>query len=187
MIRPKASGTQLEWVADQATRVLLQRWLERFGLEGEPLLATDDRDAFQRWLGRRVSAQIGGGYVYLPREKTHLILINLPRIDLAQPKALEIVVAEEALHMRDWIDGDRRRHAKHGYDRIAARVSALTGASLEEVRTCLLPTNRRPFKYEYACPKCGVVIRRRLKGTWSCRRCAPRFDRNCVFRLVREL
>jgi hypothetical protein len=180
-------GLDASAVSDPVTKALLEHWFARLNLNGHATRATDDRALFQRWLGRRMSAQIGGGYVYLPREKTHLILINLPRIDLSKPKALEIVVAEETLHMRDWIDGDRRRHAKHGYDRIALRVAELTGASLDEVRSCLVPTTRRPFKYEYACPKCGAVVRRRLKGVWSCRRCAPKFDRNCVFQLVREI
>jgi predicted SprT family Zn-dependent metalloprotease len=180
-----ASG--LDDIRDPATSTLLQHYIERLGLSGHPLRATDDRATFQRWLGRRVNAQIGGAFVFLTREKTSLILINAVRIDLSKPRSLEIVVAEETLHMRDWLDGDRRRHARHGYDRIAYRVAQLTGASIDEVRSCLLPAERRPFKYEYACPRCGVVIRRRLKGTWSCRRCAPKFDQRCVFRLVREL
>ena len=172
---------------DDRARELLDRYLERFKLTNQPLLATDDRALFQRWLGRRVKARIGGAFAYQPRLKSHLILINLSRIDLTKPKSLEIVAAEEAMHMRDWIDGDRRRHAKHGYDRIAYRVAEATGASIDEVRGCLLPTAPRPFKYEYGCPRCGVVIRRRLKGTWSCGRCAPRFDARCLLQLIREL
>jgi hypothetical protein len=182
-----AAGLDASAVSDIAAKTLLEQYFARLDLNAHSARATDDRAVFQCWLGRRVSAQIGGAYVHLPREKTHLILINLPRINMAQPKALEIVVAEEALHMRDWIDGDHRRHAKHGFDRIAFRVAEMTGATLDEVRTCLLPAERRAFKYEYACPKCGVIIRRRLKGVWSCRRCAPRFDRSCVFQLVREI
>ena len=174
-------------VRDGRTRDLLHHYVERLGLVDLPLRATDDRAIFQQWLGRRVGAQIGGAFVYHPRLKTHLILINLKRIDLSKPKSLEIVVAEEVLHMRDWIDGDRRRHAKHGYDRIAFRVAELAGASIEEVRGCLLQAERRPFKYEYGCPRCGAVIRRRVKGTWSCGRCAPKFDRRCVFQLLREI
>lgn len=184
---PPVSCSATEMVCDPRARELLRRYLEKLGLANEPLRATDDRALFQTWLGRRVSAQIGGAFVHLSRERTSLILVNLPRIDLEKPKSLEIVVAEEALHMRDWIDGDRRRHAKHGHDRIAYRVAELTNATIDEVRGCLLPAIRRSFKYEYACPRCGAVIRRRLRGTWSCRRCSPTFDRRCVFRLVREL
>ncbi len=184
---PLANDIATEWVQDAQCRLLLHDYLDRLALAGLPLRATDDRALFQQWLGRKVSAQIGGAYVYQPRLKTHLIVINPSMIDRSKPKSLEIVVAEETLHMRDWIDGDRRRHAKHGYDRIAYRVAELVGATIEEVRGCLLPTVRRPFKYEYGCPRCGVVIRRRVKGTWSCGRCSPGFDRGCVFQLVREL
>jgi predicted SprT family Zn-dependent metalloprotease len=182
-----AADQATESVRDDQTRALLVRYIDRLGLAECPLKATDDRALFQHWLGRKISAQIGGAYVYHPHLKCHLILINLRRIDLAKPNSLEIVVAEETLHMRDWIDGDRRRHAKHGYDRIAYRVADLTGASIEEVRACLLPAERRPFKYEYGCPRCGAVIKRRVKGTWSCARCSPKFDRRCVFQLLREL
>ena len=59
--------------------------------------------------------------------------------------------------MRDRLDGDLRRHAKHGHDRIAHRVSALTGATLEEIRASLLPPVRRPARYTYECPSCGVA------------------------------
>jgi predicted SprT family Zn-dependent metalloprotease len=185
--RISALDQATETVRDESTRAMLHDYLQRFSLMEFPLKATDDRALFQHWLGRRISAQIGGAYVHHPRLKSHLILINLPRIDLSKPKSLETVVAEETLHMRDWIDGDRRRHAKHGYDRIAFRVSEITGASIGEVRACLLPVERRPFKYEYGCPRCGVVIRRRVKGTWSCARCSPKFDRRCVFQLLREI
>ncbi len=100
---------------------------------------------------------------------------------------MEIVVAEELVHMRDWLDGDRRRHAKHGYDRIAHRVAALTGTSLEEVRTCLVSVHRRPHRYLYACPACGMQVRRRIRGTWACGRCSPVFDPRFRLRLVAEV
>jgi hypothetical protein len=78
--------------------------------------------------------------------------------------------------MRDWIDGDRRGHSHHGYDRIAAKVVELTGATIEEVRSPLLPVTRRPWRYVYGCAACGQRAPRRRKGRWSCPRCAPRFD-----------
>jgi predicted SprT family Zn-dependent metalloprotease len=133
-----------------------------------------------------VRASIGGAYVYLPRAREHAILINLERIDLSQPRALEVVVAEELIHMRDHLDGDRRRHAKHGYDRIARRVAALTGASLQEIRSALLPVKRRRLRYVYACPACEARYERRLRGVWSCGRCAPRFDPAFALRLVED-
>jgi predicted SprT family Zn-dependent metalloprotease len=121
------------------------------------------------------------------REGFHAILINLERIDLSLPRALEVVVAEELVHMRDHLDGDRRRHAKHGYDRIAHRVSELTGASLEEIRSALIPVKRRPYRYVYACPGCGVRVPRKRRGTWSCARCSPKFDQRYVLRIVEDL
>jgi predicted SprT family Zn-dependent metalloprotease len=96
------------------------------------------------------------------------------------------VVAEELIHMRDHLDGDRRRHAHHGHDRIAHRVADLVGVTLDEVRSALLPAARRPFRYLYQCPGCGLAVPRRRRGTWSCRRCSPRFDRRFVLRIVQE-
>ncbi len=156
---------------------LVATYVARLGLPADHLAITCHRKVYRDWLGRRVDASLGGAYTYLRRTQQHAILINLERIDRDQPKALEIVVAEELLHMRDFLDGDHRRHAKHGYDRIADRVAALTGATLTEVRTCLLPVKRRPLRYRYACPACGLAIWRRVRGTWSCRRCAPVFQR----------
>jgi predicted SprT family Zn-dependent metalloprotease len=128
---------------------------------------------------------IGGAYVFHPGRGKHLILINLRRIDLSKPKSLEIVVCEELLHMRHRIDGDRRRHAKHGHDRIAVQVSELTGASMDEVRACVKPVKRRTPKYVYACPKCQMEVHRSRTGVWSCGRCSPTFDRRFELRLIR--
>jgi hypothetical protein len=87
------------------------------------------------------------------------------------------------LHMRDRLDGDLRRHAKHGHDRIAHRVSGLTGATPEEIRASVLPLARRPARYVYGCPTCGVQVPRHRQGRWSCGRCAPRFDPNFLLQL----
>lgn len=168
-------------VSHAETRELLQRYITLLDLPTERLRMTTERDVFEGWLGRRVRSSIGGAYAYAPGRDEHFVLINLPRIDLAQPRALEVVVAEELVHMGDRLDGDARRHAKHGYDRIAHRVSALTGASLEEIRRALLPVRRRPARYLYRCPSCEMTIPRQRKGTWSCGRCAPTFD--CRFLL----
>ncbi|HET8522637.1 MAG TPA: hypothetical protein VFL82_05340 [Thermomicrobiales bacterium] len=174
-------------VQDPEVLRLLDQYLRLLHLPQSQLRITTNRATFQRWLGRRVSASLGGAYIFLPQIGEHAILINLPRIDRAKPKALEIVVAEELIHMRDHLDGDHRRHAKHGYDRIAVRVARLTGATLDEVRSCLIPLERRPFRYLYACPRCGASVRRRRKGTWSCGLCSPRFDSRFVLQLVKEL
>ena len=164
----------------------LARYVDLLELPTDRLRVTTRRAEFELWLGRRVGSALGGAYVFLVRPQEHAILINLARIDRSRPRAVEIVVAEEFVHMRDHLDGDRRRHAKHGYDRIAIRVAELTGASLEEVRTCLLPVRPRPARLLYACPACGRTVARRRRGTWSCGHCAPRFDRRYVLRLVAE-
>lgn len=171
---------------DQETIRLVGRYVERLAIPTDRLRLTTNKKTFETWLGRRVGSGLGGAYAHLPRLDEHAILINLPRIDRARPRAVEIVVAEELLHLRDHLDGDRRRHAKHGHDRIARRVAALVGVTLEEVRGCLLPIERRPVRYLYACPACGWRVPRRVRGTWSCGRCSPRFNPRFVLRLVAE-
>ncbi len=174
----------VSWLVDhEETRALLERYVARLDLPTDRLRVTTERREFERWLGRRVRGAIGGAYAFAPAAGEHLILINLPRIDHTRPRSLEAVVAEELLHMRDRLDGDLRRHAKHGYDRIAHRVSALTGATLEEIRASLVPPQRRPARYLYSCPACGVRVPRQKHGMWSCGRCAPRFDPRFILRL----
>jgi predicted SprT family Zn-dependent metalloprotease len=182
-----AQAYRVQDIEDRETLWLVERYLSHFRLDAEPLRITTNRRAFETLLGRRVGAAIGGAYVYHPRLHSHLVLINLERIDRSKLRSLEIVVAEEMMHMRDWIDGDRRRHAKHGYDRIALRVADLTGASLEDVRTCLIPPKTRPARYVYRCPGCQRTVNRKRTGVWSCGSCAPTFDRRFVLRLERDL
>jgi hypothetical protein len=165
------------WLVDhEETRELVERYVALLGLPTNRLRVTTERCVFERWLGRRLRGSIGGAYSFAPASGEHLILINLPRIDQSRPRSLEVVVAEELVHMRDRLDGDFRRHAKHGHDRIAHRVSALTGATLDEIRASILPPVRRPARYVYGCPSCGVRVPRQRQGRWSCGRCAPRFD-----------
>ena len=171
---------------DRETAELVARYVAKLALPTDRLRVTTDRASYARWLGRRIDARLGGAYCYLPGPDLHAVLINLPRIDRSRPRSLEIVVAEELVHLRDRLDGDLRRHARHGHDRIAHRVAALTGASLEEVRACLLPVARRPLRYLYACPTCHTEVRRRVRGTWSCGRCAPRYDPRYRLRLVAD-
>ena len=165
---------------------LLRHYLTRLALPTDRLRVTTDRAVFTKWLGRRIDASIGGAYAFLKTSGEHAVLINIERIDLSRPKALEVVVAEELVHMRDRLDGDLRRHAKHGHDRIALRVAELTGASLDEVRGALLPPLRRRLRYVYQCPTCGIRVPRRVRGTWSCGRCARRFDPRHVLRLIED-
>jgi predicted SprT family Zn-dependent metalloprotease len=172
---------------DPRVRPLVEAYAERLRLPSAALWVTSDRDVFGGWLGRRVPSAYGGAYVYLRRQGVHAVLINRKRIDLDQPSALEIVVAEELVHMRDHLDGDYRRHARHGHDRIAHRVAQLTGSTVEEVRSALIPVKRRPFRYVYGCPGCDIRVPRKRRGTWSCARCAPRFDSRFVLRIVEVL
>lgn len=171
---------------DLETVCLIRRYAELLALPTDRLKVTTRRDVFAAWLGRRVAASIGGAYAYLARTREHAVLINLDRIDRTRPRSLEVVVAEELLHMRDRLDGDLRRHAKHGYDRIARRVALLTGASLDEIRQAIVSPRRRHLRYVYQCLTCGIRVPRRIKGTWSCGRCSPRYDRRHLLQLVED-
>jgi predicted SprT family Zn-dependent metalloprotease len=183
---PIDQGSSLAMIGPEL-RLHFELYAKRLELSLDQLCVTTTRREFESWLGRKVSASMGGAYVYLTHKRRHAILINSPRLNPANPRAAELVVAEELIHMRDFIDGDRRRHAKHGYDRIADRVATLTGASLEEIRTCTISPKRRPIRYHYSCPACGVGVGRRKRGVWSCSRCSPVFDRRYVLELVREV
>jgi predicted SprT family Zn-dependent metalloprotease len=44
---------------------------------------------------------------------------------------------------------------------------------------------RRPYRYLYACPVCGLEVPRRRTGRWYCRRCAPVHGRAARLRLGR--
>lgn len=166
---------------------LMLHYGETFDLLHHPLKITTSRKVFGRWLGRRIPSAYGGAYVYLSHSSIHAILINLERIDHSREKSLEIVVAEELMHMRDWLDGDRRGHAKHGHDRIALRVSHVTGASIDEVRRALVPVKPRQYRYVYACPNCEHQVPRKRRGKWACRLCYNATGRQYVLQLVAHL
>lgn len=173
------------WHVEHAeTRDFIDQYIRILNLPDDRLRVTTERQEFEAWLGRRVRAAIGGAYAFDFRSGDHLILINLARIDLSRPRSLEVVVAEELMHMRDRLDGDLRRHAKHGYDRIARRVAALTGATPEEIRAATKAPVRRRAKFHYACPGCGASVPRQRRGTWSCGRCSPQFDPRFILQLV---
>lgn len=175
-------------MCDDRIRDLLSKYIALLALPTDDLYVTTDRPTFARWIGRRsIRRSVGGAYCFVRSSRRHAVLIHLDRIDTSRPSAIEVVIAEELLHMRDQLDGDVRRHSHHGYDRIAHRVSELTGVSLPEIRSALLPVQRRAVKYRYACPRCNLRVDRRRKGTWSCGRCAPRFDRRFVLTIVEEL
>ena len=173
-------------LCDPGVLELVHAYVDRLELPSEHLWVTTDRKAYGEWLGRHIPSRYGGAYCFLKRDRTHRVLINIERIDQSQPRAVEIVVAEELVHMRDQLDGDLRRHSHHGHDRIAHRVSQLTGAGLDEIRSALLPVTRRPLRYLYECPGCRRQVGRRRKGTWSCGSCSPTFDRRFVLGLVKD-
>ncbi len=106
-------------VRDEETLCLLHRYLTVLSLPTDRLRVTTRPRTFVGWLGRRISTSLGGAYAYLPHSDEHLVLVNLDRINRSRARAVEIVVAEELIHMRDRLDGDLRRHARHGHDRIA--------------------------------------------------------------------
>lgn len=172
---------------ESGVRHLVKEYVERLALPTDKLRVTTNRKTYSGWLGRRIASSYGGAYCFLRRAGVHAILINLDRIDQTQPRAVEVVVAEELIHMRDRLDGDLRGHAKHGHDRIAYRVADITGASLDEIRSALVPVKRRPYRYIYACPNCGIRVPRKRTGRWSCGRCSPRFDRRFVLEIVERL
>jgi len=166
---------------------LVNRYVEILTLPSDNLQLTTSRKVYGNWLGRTIPSKYGGAYCFLKREKKHAVLINLERIDTTQPRAVEIVVAEELVHMRDHLDGDLRRHSHHGYDRIANKVNLLTGASFEEIRGVLIPVKRRPPHLVYQCPKCAMKVARRRRGTWSCSRCSSTYDPRFLMYLVEEM
>lgn len=175
-------------VCDDRVRDPLVRYISLLSLPVDDLDVTTDRPTFARWIGRRsIRSSIWGAYCFVPATRRHAVLINLDRIDVSRPHGIDVVVAEELLHMRDHIDGDMRRHAHHGHDRIARRVSALTGVALPEIRSALLPVRRRPARYQYGCPRCGLTVYRRRRGTWSCGRCGSGFDRRFILKVVKEI
>lgn len=174
-------------IRDAETLGWVEHYLRVLELPADRLRVTTSRATFEGWLGRRVGGGIGGAYVFLRRQKEHAILINLPRIDRTQPRAVEIVVAEELIHMLDHIAGDRRRHAKHGYDRIAQRVAAVTGATLDEIRSCLIPRQSRPYRYLYACSRCGTQVPRRVRGSWACGPCFRGTRKRYALKIVATL
>jgi hypothetical protein len=68
------------------------------GIEQESGLVTVSKRQFEQWHGRRVGSSVGGAYVFSKRLDRHLILINLPRLNPASPRAIELFVAEELVH-----------------------------------------------------------------------------------------
>ncbi|MEJ7838606.1 MAG: hypothetical protein WKF81_07305 [Thermomicrobiales bacterium] len=163
---------------------LVESYLEKLGLPNEHLAVTSSRVVFSRWLGRSIPFRIGGAYSMHPKTKQNRVFVHLDRLDLAVPFAIEVVVAEELIHMRDHLRGDFRRHSHHGHDRIAWEVERISGFTPEQQRSIFGRRTVRLFQYLYECPKCRMMIPRRRRGTWSCRQCSGRFNRDLILREV---
>lgn len=163
---------------------LVELYLEMLGLPSGNLAVTTSRYVFGQWLRRSIPFRIGGAYSMHPETGQNRVFVHLERLDLTVPFAIEVVVAEELIHMRDYLRGDFRRHSHHGHDRIASEVDRISGFSPEQQRSIFGARNIRLFQYLYECPKCRVMIPRRRRGTWSCRQCSGRFNRDLVLREV---
>ncbi len=169
---------------DPRVVALVQEYVDRLALPSENLSITTNRAVFASWLRRPVPFRIGGAYSMNPTTKAHRVFVHLERLDLTKPFALEVVVAEELIHMRDHLRGDFRRHSHHGFDRIAVEVERITGFTAEQQRSIFKPRPRRMFKHLYQCPRCAVIVPRRRRGIWSCALCSPRFSKRLILREV---
>lgn len=173
------------------------------------LAITQERREFTRWSGKRLNALALGCYCYLPPAVSRrALLAPLPTAELKrtvpghrhlifiepdmQPRAIEVTVAHELIHLADRINGTPRRHRHHGYDSIAADEAAVTGYTLEELRRLLNEESQRrdarrrasrPIRYLYECPRCGKEYprTRRYSQAVSCSSCDKRY--NPLFRL----
>ena len=184
------------------------------------LALTQDRQEFTRWTGKRLNSMALGCYCYLsapprklfsarlahplPTEPLPGLEHSVPQQQLGhrhlifiepglQPRALEVTVAHELIHLADRVNGTPRRHHHHGYDSIAADEAAITGYDLEDLR-CLLHEEsarretqrraRRPLRYLYLCPHCDKQYPRvrRYSHPVSCSQCDKTY--NPLYQLV---
>lgn len=186
------------------------------------LALTQDRQEFTRWTGKRLNSMALGCYCYLSaptykmfpaRRARSLPAEPLPGLEQSapapqlghrhlifiesglQPRALEVTVAHELIHLADRVNGTARRHRHHGYDSIAADEAAITGYDLEELRRLLYEESarretqrrvHRPLRYLYLCPHCGKQYPRvrRYSHPVSCSQCDKTY--NPRYRLVLE-
>lgn len=189
----------------------LQHWLmhywEKLQLplaELRLLAITQDRQEFKQWTGKRLNSMALGCYCYIKscshsyhsklasdEQATHRHVIFIEP-DM-QPQSIEVTVAHELIHLADRVKGTPRRHRHHGYDSIAADEAAITGYTLEDLRTLLhaesvarerVRRERRPIRYLYECPNCGKAYprTRRYSQSVSCSKCDTSY--NPRFRLV---
>ncbi len=197
---PKQAGPIIH--GDYST---LQHWLmyywEKLRLpaaELRLLAITQDRQEFRQWTGKRLNSMALGCYCYIKplsvsrqskvssgeqAAHRHIIFIE-PDM---QPQSIAVTVAHELIHLADRIKGTPRRHRHHGYDSIAADEAAITGYTLEDLRTLLqtesvarerICRERRPFRYLYECPNCGKKYprTRRYSQAVSCSNCDTSYN-----------
>ena len=181
-------------------RSTLQHWLMHYweklqipASELRLLAITQDRQEFKQWTGKRLNSMALGCYCYIKplsvacQSKVssgeqvahrHIIFIE-PGM---QPRSIEVTIAHELIHLADRIKGTPRRHRHHGYDSIAADEAAITGYTLEDLRTLLHAESvvrererreRRPIRYVYECTNCGKKYprTRRYSQAVSCSSC----------------
>jgi predicted SprT family Zn-dependent metalloprotease len=90
------------------------------------------------------------------------------------PEDITITMLHEMLHL----------HLERGHDNVFNQAATALGVPLKSRGRA----DRRPYKYLYACPNCGIKIKRRIKGDWACAICGngeynPRFRLRIVAHL----
>jgi hypothetical protein len=178
-------------------RSTLQHWLMHYWeklqipvVELCLLAITQDRQEFKQWTGKRLNSMALGCYCYikplsvscrsLGEQVAHRhIIFNEPSM---QSRSLEVTIAHELINLSDSVKCNLRRHHHHGYDSIAADEAAITGYTLEDLRTLLHAESAarerkrrelRPIRYVYECVNCGKKYprTRRYSQAISCSSC----------------
>ena len=91
-----------------------------------------------------------------------------------RPGELRATLLHEMLHLK----------LRRGHDAVFKAEASRLGVPLYAPG----PPLRRPYRYVYACPACGLRVLRRRKGNWSCGRCSGgRYDPRFRLRLVAHL
>ncbi|GCF06696.1 hypothetical protein [Dictyobacter arantiisoli] len=168
-----------------------------------PLLAaTQNRQEYTRWTGKRLNAMALGCYCYLPASTDPIparLQATMPKFEplphrhlifiepTLQPLSTEVTIAHELIHLSDRVQGSPRRHQHHGYDSIAVDEAAITGRSVEDLRALLhmeslnlerIRRERRPIRYLYQCSHCGKQYprTRRYSQAVSCSSCDKNYN-----------
>lgn len=90
------------------------------------------------------------------------------------PAELDATLLHEMLHLA----------LRRGHDAVFCSAAARVGAPMRAAGRA----EHRPFKYVYACPQCGVRIKRRRKGVWACGACGNgRYNQRYRLQIVEYL